>query len=1399
MTGTSTATRSSPPRVFENYVLTRLVDPGAGLTDVPHAFFSQVTGPGPLTKDDAFSGAGAGGTDDATSNVLPLGFDFEMDGITYDRWCADSNGWMALVDPTTGAFSSGEVFSSTTFINEGVRPTFTSQAVLLAPWFDDLRNVLRDPAHLMSAPFSYSSTKVGRITQGLEPPPIFLNSTSYGISYYNDDRSTKGRRLVVRWASISNYTMPSSVIRFETVLYENGTIEYRYTPRSTITRATIAYEGATIGVFMPNGTNRFRDFSAGLGYRVDARREYVYGGYVYDPTYIDTAPLGNEDFGFSSPYTALLTPFSHWPGLRGSGCTMTFSPPVSRRRVLPRAHRRVIDSQQTYPSVARTGDTRRGSAPQAYDDRLSPAYASPGTGSAVIVNYPSTLPRFFGGDGVGTLERQDLFAGDFLVTGSVVKSAIDQYAIERPTTVVEPYNETARYEQRPNAVEGSFFVSGTTSEHVSAGFDQSLRSKTHVRFTLPVDTTVAMPGGSSSIYYYNAIRRAWTAPANSTYVMDNAATTPPSPNPYAGGDTAAPLVDATAGRIVEDARGFGPFGNVLSSGSHVPAGANDQTDASIGSQYAPVTVAAVVGKEYVKSVRNGALYGATADETFALPINAPFLIEKAVFELPLQAGSGWFDDLTQCFVPLVNSRSFDVGGPALTVALFRQVRLGSGPAAPTVRDLVMTGTITHVYDNTASVRLTNFPPTNTTYQVRPVGFLAYGGPPGAVVDDHGTSTFTGSVEVLSTALCTAGIDLIYRQSFTLSSASNAAAVAGLLTQSAVLPLSSTSTSPARTVTVGYVSPLGRGGTGFQQAGRCVLGNEYVTWQGLVDQTATKARNPFFVDSLSAQQLGALGAVGFSATASAVVPLRSYMPAPYLAMPDDRFVMTVSKTRPVVYGGATTFSGSAHDIALRAGNVNVTLYGSQIVAGKEHHDTLNQYLGSNVVHEILGAEPVIDQFEVSYRNEYSGSASDDVMLGTLGTQTVLSYSSGVPVRYVTVERVRDRRLSKLNARSAPQLGVSSAEIAITPSKSFRSEPWWETAGDVRTSQFIDSTERFWDSMLPSIKDCFAADGCGIFITQFGAFGSSYKIDTGVSGSLTFNPHSTRIGWIWMDYGIPTLLAAGYNKLINLNWNKSFPFEPRYRGASRQVNIERSLIATYIYGNSPPVQQISPTPVNGFAFGTVGLGTSFHNDGVSVTPISNTVCWDWVVDTNLSGQNVFGYYVTGSTNADDMSRALFGFGDRNTHFVYNNVGAMALLGSNHVVETRDVEGPHPDGVSSFFDNNFFRVSPRIRGWKYGVYSGVPTNTKAYWRRGRFGQLRDMLEQRLYSKFHQTVDRRIVGANMRQSTHAAVVTVTFIDPSTGRMTSPDNTLSSNLDHECTSSLPYFDGLSLNRSSSH
>lgn len=139
--------------------------------------------------------------------------------------------------------------------------------------------------------------------------------------------------------------------------------------------------------------------------------------------------------------------------------------------------------------------------------------------------------------------------------------------------------------------------------------------------------------------------------------------------------------------------------------------------------------------------------------------------------------------------------------------------------------------------------------------------------------------------------------------------------------------------------------------------------------------------------------------------------------------------------------------------------------------------------------------------------------------------------------------------------------------------------------------------------------------------------------------------------------------------------------------------------------------------------------------------------------------------------------------------------------------------------------FGVSPEIRGWKYGLVSGFPTHSKAVFRRDKYGQFRDMLEQRPYTKFINTLsspldnDAITIGSfNVQTASRAgayaegftdigpSVVAVNFVkqryrknDKGVGYIynekVDPLQTYSQNLSGEVTSSLPYFDGVARHR----
>lgn len=95
--------------------------------------------------------------------------------------------------------------------------------------------------------------------------------------------------------------------------------------------------------------------------------------------------------------------------------------------------------------------------------------------------------------------------------------------------------------------------------------------------------------------------------------------------------------------------------------------------------------------------------------------------------------------------------------------------------------------------------------------------------------------------------------------------------------------------------------------------------------------------------------------------------------------------------------------------------------------------------------------------------------------------------------------------------------------------------------------------------------------------------------------------------------------------------------------------------------------------------------------------------------------------------------------------------------------------------------------VRGWKYGLISGARISNSSVFRRDKYGQFRDMLEQRKDTKFRVIFDEE--GNKIEPTIGDSPINVIFSE------TDPEDTFASNMSLEATSSLPYFDGVGRNR----
>jgi hypothetical protein len=160
-----------------------------------------------------------------------------------------------------------------------------------------------------------------------------------------------------------------------------------------------------------------------------------------------------------------------------------------------------------------------------------------------------------------------------------------------------------------------------------------------------------------------------------------------------------------------------------------------------------------------------------------------------------------------------------------------------------------------------------------------------------------------------------------------------------------------------------VNNIGRGGTGFEPSGRSVFGKEYVTSQQGFSQGSYENVFYKYKDENTLSELIAIAIAPpyFPDTmmAHAIINQQKTLASPYLIFPNDRLILSISKSRPYFFSTEAanpyTTGSIQHDVKLSTGSINITLYGSLISNGREFHDPLNQELSSDAIHEVVIGE------------------------------------------------------------------------------------------------------------------------------------------------------------------------------------------------------------------------------------------------------------------------------------------------------------------------------------------------------------------------------------------------------------------------------------------------------------
>ena len=1273
--------RWQPPQKFSEYTLSRFSSPEHGLTSLPFGKMTQVIP------------AGA----DNVEVVVDLGQRFAFDGNAYSSAVVSSNGFIALGVTNASLILTGSTSNNSLIPAGGITP---SGSVLFAPWFNDLQ--------------------VATATNAAHPGVWFAR-----------DHGPQGVRSVVRWVCQSVVSPnPQHILTFECVLASNGEVQFRYaTPVAvgSVTEAISGAGGATIGIFA-SGSYNFRDFS---------RDNTELGGAAYDPSYVDPA---------ASPavYRASLVSARDWPASR-FGAVYSFQPRRALRRMVPRADLRALDGRTLTAPVQRPRSVFEKLQPRFFDDRKSIAF------SPSVINLPGGLPRWAAVSMPNGRGMANVYS-DVQVAANVVPSAVEPWLFNDSLKTSPPFCEVGQPEQdQPSS---DFFSVGTQPSD-APGLSSPLRSKAIIRIELPLEFSTALSSTTASLYCYDASRGMMALVASSSRQ---------APSTNVG--------------LACDSQLFGPTGHALMSGSHTSRQMNGQSVApfTIGNPSGFANVSQPAIETTMQFLQTGSatlnpLYDPAANNIVPVPaslfIDRPFLVEKASVEFPLMAGPGWLNDRTRTVFNNVSTASIppnflnyqhsaDVGGPCLTFGLVNCI-------ARDRRDLILSGTIIPVGDSNVGSTFTYFrnfdinAVTKSLYEQTLEGFPAYGGSPSAIIAPNKSngSSFTGSVRFNADARVTNGyLTQIFGLFYFGNVSSSVSWLANALSND-VIDIARTSAGSS----LQNASPFCRSMSGFDPSGRSLFGKEH-TAPSYASGTLFGITNPFLqVRDQVVTQLtsGAQFTGSYLVLPNVATYVGNSRPSPYLIKPSDNLAFMLAKHRPAknacsrticstfanMYadknGGALTGS---HDVQVSTGTIRVTLYGSYLSAGTEHHDALPQQLNSHAASEIAaGGEPVMDQFEVEYRHSFAGSIQDALLTGTLVSMPSYTNPGTSIGRFVIGDR--GRAFSITNAQAAG-LGVLS-----DTSLSMKLIPGWEIAGSIRNVQCVSSTERFYDSMLPAFDGISRADGAQLV---------TYTDANYVTGSWAFFESNT---------GVPTtgdVPAQATNK----NWMWAFPFEPRYSAVSRQTDIVGSFTTKGNYDGDvivatdrKPARQL-----------TVAVGFP------ESPPSMDVFRYKIVVDYFGSGtiQNAVG------APGGDVIKALYGFGDGNLRGRFNN-GAVA--GPTHFPTMRQTPITNSVGRSKIE----YSTSPIIRGWKHGLANGFPLYSRAVFRRARYGQFRDMLEQRPDTKYFIEAQSKST-----PTVTSSPVRVHFVDQE-GRITKPESTWSQNLSFEATSSLPFFDGVQRNR----
>ena len=514
-------------------------------------------------------------------------------------------------------------------------------------------------------------------------------------------------------------------------------------------------------------------------------------------------------------------------------------------------------------------------------------------------------------------------------------------------------------------------------------------------------------------------------------------------------------------------------------------------------------------------------------------------------------------------------------------------------------------------------------------------------------------------------------------------------------------------------------------------------------------------------------------------------------SPYILDPSDSIVLGWQMAMPrsmSPYSGSSlndTASTIGPNMTLSPGAGKLILYGSFIKDNEEQLGSMQQNLDSAAIHQAIGNDPVSDQFEVAPNSAYFGSMAEQVVTGTMRQEDLGRSDGSLRPALDTADynaRGIDIEFTGRYWCTYNQSGVTNGtwrssrkvRVGVGGNTSFDTNFHWQWPNTIngfnfasfgaiqKTAQLI-ADETYYDSTPGSPTLYHQTDGKkAIYMAEADIAGSFHAegfylpivaAEAGTEGFVTGNP----------DYGMSDNFL---DKVANFAWQRGFPFENRYKGIPRRrttrqfdesIKIDWVKIGTPTESKGNFVEGTSPVSVN-----SVGLflARQTYNPALDMivypgprfSPIGSIYYANW-----------YGSWKT-PIMQEKFNQSWFMFGDSEGT---NNQHIPAYPGLRF------------DGAN-YYPYAVFKP----RGYKYGLIAANTLNSSAHFRRDRFGQLRDMMEQRPYTRYYS-----------EEKLFSAPVQARFVDRETGLVTNPMNTVCQNVSPVMSSSLPYFDGVARSR----